>query len=82
MKVVLLNKVRCENDIDSQWDVANMENLLERLAQITSDEFAEGETFRLFYNAKGDEKRPAGAFRVIKIYFYVIKLEYLGLEFV
>ncbi|EAE8307503.1 hypothetical protein BOQ37_05155 [Listeria monocytogenes] len=83
MKVVLLNEENCANDIDSNWDVLNLESLLERLAQITPNELTEGETFRLFYNKKGnDEKRPAGTFRVLKQYFYVIKLEYVGLEFV
>ncbi|EGK1804027.1 hypothetical protein C9849_04820 [Listeria monocytogenes] len=80
MKAVLLNESECENDLDSMYDLNNIDAVIEKLAEMNSNELTEGDLVNLLYVQVWSEYHPFGLFKFIGIEDEFMKFQYLEIE--
>ncbi|EAC2725784.1 hypothetical protein CJ760_08925 [Listeria monocytogenes] len=80
MKAVLINEGECQKDLDSMWDLNNVEAVIEKLAEMNPDELAEGDLVNLLCVLVWSEYHPFGLFKFIGIEDECMKFQYLEIE--
>ncbi|MBC2193266.1 hypothetical protein HCB44_13380 [Listeria sp. FSL L7-0229] len=80
MKVVLVNESECEKDLDSMWDLNNIDAVIEKLAEMNANELIEGDLVNLLYVQVWSEYHPFGLFKFIGIEDGFMKFQYLEIE--
>ncbi|EQC0655682.1 hypothetical protein ACY4RH_000298 [Listeria monocytogenes] len=76
MKAVLINESECEKDLDSMYDLNNIDAVIEKLAE----ELTEGDLVNLLYVQVWSEYHPFGLFKFIGIEEDCMKFQYLEIE--
>ncbi|EAG1210440.1 hypothetical protein A9M30_13015 [Listeria monocytogenes] len=80
MKAVLINEGECQKDLDSMWDLNNVEAVIEKLAEMNPDELAEGDLVNLLCVQVWSEYHPFSLFKFIGIEENCMKFQYLEIE--
>ncbi|EGC3029982.1 hypothetical protein H8971_000682 [Listeria monocytogenes] len=80
MKAILINESECEKDLNSMYDIKNIDAVIEKLTEMNPNELIEGDLVNLLYVQVWSEYHPFGLFKFIGLEDECMKFQYLEIE--